>query len=336
MTFSHHAAGTSVVDCHTHGHRTITVVVQDQKTRKPFRGAKVSLFGPSKSPVATTAANGHAVFRDCRAGKYHAKAVHPGFDFIPEGVIEKPTSDHLTLLAVPRPVHWGVDTNQSGIDLAHVKQQGKSWVGRYLSDDGSGRDPALGPVEAPRYGRHGLDLVLLWEYQKMRALEELDQKTLELISKDPDHQKKNGNTDAHAAVFQMKQCHIPDGQVIYFTVDFDETNASWKGGDGRLVDAYFQGVHQVLPKHRVGCYGTYVTLKNLFDDNKYIDYGWQMIFGGKGDQIDHRVQIYQYDIWPQQFESPDAGQNPWNVAGVGALDLDVAVVDRFGQFRFTG
>lgn len=75
---------------------------------------------------------------------------------------------------------------------------------------------------------------------------------------------------------------------------------------------------------RVGVYGTYDCIMRLYEQH-LVGWAWQMTFGAKGLVIDDRVSIYQYDIWPDT--------TGWGVAGPGALDLDCAIRDPYGQFH---
>lgn len=127
--------------------------------------------------------------------------------------------------------------------------------------------------------------------------------------------------DAKAAKAKMAEVG-GRGKPVYFTVDFDLSPAEWDE-KGPLVLAYFDGIDAIMGTHRTGAYGTYVTIKQLFDHGK-IAYGWQMTFGAKGKKIDPRAQLRQHDIYPSQ-----AG---WGVSGAGALDLDRAVKPDFGQW----
>src|SRR5262249_20901349 len=100
---------------------------------------------------------------------------------------------------------------------------------------------------------------------------------------------------------------------IYFSVDFDA------GSQLDVVDAYFDGVASVLGVDRVGAYGGYATIKNLFDTGR-IRWGWQAYAWSYG-QWDARPQVRQV-------------QNGVDVAG-GTCDLDVAVAANFGQWSTT-
>lgn len=310
--FSKHKAGSATATCSTHDGRQIVVEVTDKHRKKPFKGALVKLTGPSSPSPKKSGENGKAIFEHLDSGKYYAEASHPGYSFVPEGEVKSPKANHLTLLAIPKKVRWGCDSNQSTIDIGKAHSEKVTFLCRYLSDDGDPSHPALSPAEMPRYHGSGLDLVAIWEKSKYRAFQ--------LGSEAAEHQA--GMDDAHAAAWTLQTCGVP-GKVVYFTADFTVGTRKWNGKEGRLITAYFEGIKKVMHPSRIGAYGTYVTLKNLLDAGT-ITYAWQMIFGKKGAEIDDRVQLYQYDIWP----STDG----WGVGGPGALDLDCAVAADFGQF----
>lgn len=357
--FSHQTAGSPTAK-HAHGGRTIRVTVKDKHTGAPIKGAQVTVHGPNAilgettdpplpptttGPVAT-GANGIARLDHLEGGKYYAKATHPGYCFVPEGLTHQGTTNELTLLGLPKPVvHWGFDSNlgdASGkqvVNLKHVANLNPkpTWIGRYLSDNGpriidaSGKavgnqiqNPKLSPAEVALYRGH-LDLVLLWESNKYRALERPDS--------DPAGPKTvagardDGRNDAHGAAYQLKQCGLHAGAAIYFTVDFTR-GGNYDGSNAQmLIRSYFDGIHDVIKDvNRIGAYGTNVPLLDLLDPkHPRIKYAWQMTFGVKGAEIDNRIHIYQYDIYPLT--------DGWGVSGAGALDLDCAVQHDFGQVK---
>lgn len=218
-------------------------------------------------------------------------------------------------------VALGVDTNGSTINLDHLDAVGYSFVGRYLSFDGE--HPALTPQEAQRIHEAGVPIVAIWETGQQRAVQAGSVKG----------QWGLGVEDAQKAKAAMAACG-DGGKPIYFTVDFNVTDDFWKAKvkdketgkmvtHGQIITAYFNAIKSVIGLKRVGVYGTYTTVKELFDA-KIVSYGWQQTFGGKGNKIDPRAQLRQYDIYPSQ--------DGWGVSGAGALDLDRAVKKDFGQF----
>jgi len=219
-------------------------------------------------------------------------------------------------------VALGVDTNGATLDLAYAKSRGIGFVGRYVSFDGT--HPALTPEESQTYHDAGMPLVAIWEVGQTRAFEQTSLASAQ----------KLGASDADAARTTLAAAGGA-GKAIYFTVDFDVTDAVWqktlkdtKTGKqiaiGDLVSAYFKGVDSVIGVPRAGAYGTYTVLHHLFDEG-LIHFGWQQTFGNhQNDPREKRAQIRQYDIMPDQ--------TGWGVGGAGALDLDRAVHAQYGQF----
>jgi hypothetical protein len=209
------------------------------------------------------------------------------------------------------PVHGGAGKGSFGIDWAWgtpkpaaLKAAGVKFACRYLSHDPSKN---LDPAEAKALAAAGLDIVVVWETTAARALSG----------------RTFGRMDAREALAQARACGIPNGQAIYFAVDFDET-----AGQAAQVAAYFKGVHDVLDhvgaadmprSYPVGAYGGFWTIKRLFDA-KLIDYGWQT-YAWSGGHWDTRAQLQQYS-------------NGHTLGGV-SCDYNRATADDFGQWRPT-
>ncbi|HEY0250164.1 MAG TPA: glycoside hydrolase domain-containing protein, partial [Kofleriaceae bacterium] len=133
--------------------------------------------------------------------------------------------------------------------------------------------------------------------------------------------------DANVAFGALTNIKAPTHAACYFTADFDPKGNQIEH-DLDLVEAYFQGVKEGAggDTSRIGVYGTYLSIQRLYKKG-LITYAWQMVFDGKGDAIDPRVNIYQYDIW--QHDTMTA----FGVAGAGAVDLDCAVTPTdYGAF----
>jgi hypothetical protein len=207
------------------------------------------------------------------------------------------------------PAHGGAGKGSFGIDwawgtpnLAALKAAGVKFACRYLS-----HDPAknLDPAEAKALAAAGLDIVVVWETTANRALSG----------------RTGGRTDAREALAQARACGIPNGDAIYFAVDFDETEAQ-----AVAVANYFKGVHDVLDQvgpadmprsYPVGAYGGFWAVKRLFDA-KLIDYGWQT-YAWSGGHWHDRAQLRQYS-------------NGHTLGGV-SCDYNRAEADDFGQWR---
>jgi hypothetical protein len=218
-------------------------------------------------------------------------------------------------------VALGVDTNGSTLDLDVARARGFQFVARYLSFDGE--HPALTLEEARRFKAAKVPLVSIWETGQERAVQTGSVRG----------QYNLGAADARAA--HARSLKVGAGnKPIYFTVDFNVTPQYWSQktkdtGTGKAIErsqlilAYFSGINSVIGANRTGAYGTYTTIKELFNDKK-IAFGWQQTFASRGDKIDARAQLRQYDIYPDQ-----AG---WGVGGAGALDYDRAVKQNYGQW----
>lgn len=250
------------------------------------------------------------------ASSLAATGCYGGADDVPENA-ESTGADSEPLATVA----LGCDSNGSTLDIAFARTRGVGFVARYLSFDGA--HPALTHEEADRFRAAGMPLVAIWEVGQRRAVE-AGSLSAEYAA---------GVADAKQASAQLAAVGGA-GKPIYFTVDFDVTPQFWDGKTkdaktgkvierGQLILAYFNGINSVIGVHRTGAYGTYTTVKGLFDGNK-IGYGWQQTFGNRKDHVDARAQLRQYDIYPDT--------TGWGVAGAGALDLDRAVKHDFGQW----
>ena len=321
-TFGANHVSSPAAKCRVHGKDRVTVTIRKKDPRDPdLPEASVRLMREQAHPVYTATqrtAKHKAVFDNLEPGRYEAIASAPGYAFVPSHVQAKP-SHELELVAVPN-THaiWGCDTNQQTLNLARATSGPRpcTFVGRYLSHDGNpdAGDQPLDATEAPRYRAAGLDIVAIWESAKYSALAS------------PDIATETGYGTDHANQANAQLAALgTSNQVVYFTADFTISKKQWLARDGERIKAYFTGIKNAMHVNYVGAYGTYVTLMKLFDLG-LISHGWQMTFGSKGNQIDKRVHIYQYDVMPEQ-----AG---WlATAHAGGLDMDVALVPRFGQFR---
>jgi hypothetical protein len=255
-----------------------------------------------------------------RAGWFFLAAaalVATGCSGAPEDDTEESGDDSAELSTVA----LGVDTNGSTLDIAHARAKGFGFVARYLSFDGA--HPALTAEEANRFRAARMPLVAIWETGQERAVQ-----TGSIRG-----QYQVGAADAQLAKAKSAEIGM-GGKPIYFTVDFNVTPQYWTAktkdkATGKVIErrqlilAYFNGINSVLGAHRTGAYGTYTTIKGLFDEKK-IAFGWQQTFASRGDHVDPRAQLRQYNIY--------ADQTDWGVSGAGALDYDRAVKHDFGQF----
>lgn len=191
----------------------------------------------------------------------------------------------------------GIDYAWDGPSPALVAASGYSFACRYLSYDTTGKNLTAGEAQALHAA--GVDTVSNWEYAADAALGGYSQ----------------GVTDAQNAAAQHEQCGGPPDRPIYFSVDFDATEAQQAA-----INSYMDGVASVIGRNRAGAYGDYYVVKRLFDAGK-ITWGWQT-YAWSGGQWDDRAQLRQV-------------QNDITVGGA-SVDLNQAMADDFGQWGTGG
>ncbi len=190
----------------------------------------------------------------------------------------------------------GVDYSWSRPSPSGLHAQGYTFAARYLSHDTSGKN--LSHAEAAALWAAGVDVVANWESTANSAL----------------NGHAQGVADAQAAESLANAYGIPSGRPIYFSVDFDATQA-----EQTPIDAYFDGVASVIGVARTGAYGGYYVVKRLFDAGK-IKWGWQT-YAWSGGQWDSRAQLRQV-------------QNGITAAGdANCCDKDEAVAIDYGQWH---
>ncbi|MDA8442852.1 MAG: DUF1906 domain-containing protein [Peptococcaceae bacterium] len=166
-----------------------------------------------------------------------------------------------------------------------VKSAGLIAVGRYLGYKTQSWGKTLTPDEVTAIHAAGLGLFLLWESNPTYAAYFTYAK---------------GEADAKLAVEEADYLVAPQGNTIYFTVDFDAQPANMSA----IID-YFRGVRAgITGRYKVGAYGSYSVLAALQNstgapDSYYQTYAWS---GGK---VFAANNIYQY-------------QNSVSIAGIEA------------------
>lgn len=189
----------------------------------------------------------------------------------------------------------GVDFAWGRPSIAALRDEGVTFVARYLSHDSSKN---LSPAERRGYHRAGIDVIVVWESTGGRALEG----------------RAAGAEDARNAYYQAVACGMPTDEnrrlkrPIYFAIDTD--------ADVDQVKEYFEGVGAVLGHHNAGVYGGIRPVSGLFD-LKLVGYGWQTYAWSNG-QWDRRAQVQQY-------------LNGQSIGGV-SVDLDRSTAVDFGQW----
>jgi hypothetical protein len=162
---------------------------------------------------------------------------------------------------------------------------GARFAASYLSTD-----PSKNWTRASLRNYHatGLGTVCVWETTATRALSRF----------------AGGRSDARAALREERALGVPTSKPVYFAVDFDETYHQ-----AAAVASYFRGVDSVLGVRRTGAYGSYHTVRRLFDAD-LIRFGWQTSTWSGG-RWDRRAQLEQY-------------------AYQGSYDWDAALTSSFG------
>lgn len=192
---------------------------------------------------------------------------------------------------------YGVDfaSEPKEENVIALKEAGKRFCCRYVSSDGNPKNVTL--AEIALYKKHGLELVIVFETFANRAL----------------MGQQAGLVDAKSALAQLPP-EMRDKVVIYFAVDFNTTTAT--SAQLRSIYQYFLGARAILTHNRLGGYGGYHIIKNLFD-LKIIKYGWQT-YAWSGGQWEPRAHLRQY-------------LNNISVAGL-SVDLDRSNAHDFGQW----
>jgi hypothetical protein len=191
---------------------------------------------------------------------------------------------------------FGIDYAWTHPSPGAIKAAGYDFACRYLSRDTAKN---LTADEARALTAEGISVVANWEMAAQAALKG----------------KAQGIADAKDALAQAEAAGMPDHRPIYFSVDFDASEAQQAA-----INDYFDGVASVLTLGRTGGYGGYWPLSRLFNAKK-ITWGWQT-YAWSGGHWDGRAQLRQI-------------QNGIKVAGVDC-DRDQAMVTDFGQWQLAG
>lgn len=190
----------------------------------------------------------------------------------------------------------GVDYSWGRPDLATLYSEGYRFVARYLSWGVYPQGKVLTSDEATAIHAHGLDIVLVWEFDARDAMGGF-------IS---------GQVMANEAERQRKDLGAPADVVIYFAVDFDATAAELA-----TVERFFHGVAEVLPLERIGVYAGIRTVTYLAD-RQLVGHAWQ-------------TYAWSLSKWAP-FAQLRQVRNGVTVAGADC-DLDESLTDHFGQWR---
>ena len=192
----------------------------------------------------------------------------------------------------------GVDYSTGPPPAQAVVDAGLSFVCRYVSVPDAGKN--ISATELSDMDAQGVGVVLVFEgVGAGRA-------TRALAGRDA------GWTDAVSARAQADSVGFPASRPIYFAVDFDVTP-----GQYATVDAYLQGVADVLGAGSVGVYGSHRYVMHAFDGG-LVSYGWAA--DAWGGQLDDRAHLVQR-------------VGAFSVAGV-PCDVDEALRPDYGQHNY--
>jgi len=211
---------------------------------------------------------------------------------------------------------FGVDTDDAGTlnGAAAMHTSKVHFVVRYISQQATA---PMAPSEVASWHANKFKVVAVWEVSRLRPVE--GGSTAANFA--------NGVADARLAVARMRQYGAAT-RPVYFAVDafVQPTKALW----GRLPPSlriakvndlipYFKGIRSVMNPSRVGAYGSYTTIKGLFN-RKLIKWGWQASSFDSAHRLDPRAHLYQ------------CSTKPPNVFGSTQLDYDFALRSDYGQF----
>jgi hypothetical protein len=188
--------------------------------------------------------------------------------------------------------HVGFDYSWGQPTPAQLRAAGAQFVCRYLSND-PGKN--LTAAETRSLIGAGIAVVCNWESTATRA---------------NDGGFAGGAQDATSAQAQARACGIPDDRPIYFSVDQDTTV-------GPKITAYFQGIASIIPRSRIGVYGSYQVVKGCLDAG-LVSWAWQTYAwsGGRWDsrahirQVQNGLRIGSADVDRNEAQATDFGQFP--------------------------
>lgn len=181
-----------------------------------------------------------------------------------------------------------------------IAAAGYGFVVRYLSPGGP-KLPGklLTQTEYADLTAHGVAVVLNWETTADRMKDGHDA----------------GVTDAQRAEAQLRLVGHPSTRPIYFSADWDATEA-----DQLAIDEYLRGAASVIGDERVGVYGGYWVVKRCLD-NGSARWAWQTGAWSGGNR-DPRAHIYQ--------------RIGYQTVGGVECDVNEALADDFGQHPYEG
>src|SRR5664279_2846298 len=200
----------------------------------------------------------------------------------------------------------GLDYSFGRPNLDTVKEQGYSFVARYLAVDGGNK--LITRTEADQIRAHGLGLVLVYEQYAGRAKEG----------------RAAGTADGQTALTQARSVGFPDTRPVYFAVDYDAT-----GTDQAAIDVYLRGAADSVGAGRVGVYGSYAVVERCFT-NDSARFFWQTYAWSAG-KISTHSHILQYSNG-QTVGGASVDVNESKQADFGAWGIPAPVVQPVAKF----
>jgi LysM repeat protein len=164
----------------------------------------------------------------------------------------------------------GLDYAWSHPDLTSAWNAGYRFMSRYLSWLPNGK--VITVAEYQQLLAKGFEVSLNWEY----------------AAKDQLGGAASGKLHAAEAVKQARALGYPAGKTIYFSADFDATEAQQA-----QINAYMTAAKAIVHAagYRIGIYGGFYVVKRAFDAG-VTDDGWQT-YAWSGGQWDPRAHIRQ-------------------------------------------
>lgn len=209
-------------------------------------------------------------------------------------------------------MRMGLDYASGRPGGAAIRETGYDFVVRYLSSGGAGLPgKLLTPEEAEDLRAHGVSIVSNWETYANRLVEGYDA----------------GAYDARRALDQVLACGGRRDRPIYFSADWDTTEADQDG-----IHAYLDGAASVIGRENVGIYGGYWSVSRALDAGKAA-WAWQTL-AWSGSNLDPRRKLHQRihqvevgGVWCDENEALTEDFGQWDyVRSEEQQDMDPELV----------
>jgi hypothetical protein len=194
----------------------------------------------------------------------------------------------------------GVDFSWGRPGAGALVDAGKRFVVRYVplaGDTGKG----LTAAELVAYRAAGLAVVLNFESSASR-----------MRAPDVASARARGRIDALTSSAAANRLELPPATVVYFSADWDATEA-----DQALIDGYLEGAAAVLGLERVGLYAGFYPIRRA-QANRSASWFWQT-YAWSGGRVAAGIHLYQY-------------RNGQRINGA-SVDFDRAMTPDYGQWE---